>query len=74
MARKQYIETVYWKTIDSQPTERYYFQASKTKRKTTATYSKVGHCNLPERFAPATMPVTAGKKTANTVKKLWPSP
>ena len=35
-----------------------------------STFSADG---IPERFAPATMPVTAGKKTANTEKKLSPS-
>jgi hypothetical protein len=28
---------------------------------------------LPDMLAPAVMPVTAGKNTENTEKKLWPS-
>ena len=34
----------------------------------------VGSFKSPLMFAPATMPVTAGKKTAKTLKKLWLSP
>jgi hypothetical protein len=36
--------------------------------------AEVGSLRSPLRLAPATMPVTAGKKTAKTLKKLWFSP